>query len=322
MKRILITGATGFVGANLSRQLLSEGHEVHLLLREHYKDWRIQSILKDVQIHFIDLQDVESLRSTIASISPEWIFHLSTYGAYPSQKAYQMMAQTNLVATANLVDVCVEQGFDAFINTGSSSEYGFKDHAPREDECIEPNSMYAITKAAATQYCQNAAKVKKVNLATVRLYSVFGPFEEPTRLIPTIIIAGLQGKYPPLVNPAIARDFVYVDDICRAYIMMASNPTILSGKIYNLGSGVQTSLHEVVNLARKEFSLSAQPAWGSMPDRQWDTSIWVADHSQITTDFGWQPQISFSNGFEKTVEWFRTNPEMLTFYQTHRDALS
>ncbi len=120
----------------------------------------------------MDFNDVETIDSTIALIRPDWIFHLAAYGAYSSQTNFHQMTETNLVATANLVNVCIKHGFEAFINTGSSSEYGYKDHAPDEDEYIEPNSSYAVTKAAATHFCQFTAKTNNVNLATVRLYSV------------------------------------------------------------------------------------------------------------------------------------------------------
>ena len=97
------------------------------------------------------------------------------------------MVETNLLGCAALVDACAEVGFESFVQTGSSSEYGYKDHAAREDDLAQPNSHYAITKLAATHYCQLAARLHNLNIVTVRLYSVYGPYEEPTRLIPTLI---------------------------------------------------------------------------------------------------------------------------------------
>jgi UDP-glucose 4-epimerase len=320
MKRVVLTGATGFVGANLTRRLLREGHEVHLLLRANHNDWRIQTIINDLNIHIVNLNDVEGLTYTLSSIHPDWIFHLAAYGAYSSQKNLQQMAATNLLATANLVDVCCNLGFEAFINTGSSSEYGYKDHAPSENEWIEPNSSYAVTKAAATHYCRFIAQSRQVNLATVRLYSVFGPYEEPTRLIPSLIVEGLEGKLPLLVNPDIARDYVFVDDISEAYLRLASSPSGVSTKVYNLGSGKQVSLREVVEITAQELHLSVNPVWGSMPDRQWDTSIWVANIENVRRDIRWQPEYSFTQGFQQTVNWFFSNPEMLTYYKTHREV--
>ena len=322
MKRVALTGASGFIGANLTRRLIAEGCEVHLLLRQNYNPWRIESIQKNVKIHIVNLQDPRSTRKVIEAIQPDWVFHLAAYGAYSSQTEYQQMIDTNLTSTINLVNACMEVGFEAFINTGSSSEYGYKDHPPKEDEWIEPNSIYAITKAAATHYCRFIAQSKKVSLATVRLYSVFGPYEEPTRLIPSLIIEGLQGKLPPLVNPTIARDFVFVNDVSNAYISLASNSSKISSEVFNLGTGTQVSIQEVVEIARQLLPIQENPLWGSMPDRQWDTSCWVCDHSRITKAVNWQLSSSFAEGFQETINWFKTHPEMIEYYRLYREAIS
>ncbi len=306
------------MGANLCKRLLNDGHEVHLLLREAHSRWRIDSIQNEVNIHILDLSDVEALWSSIASIRPDWVFHLAAYGAYSSQSDLRRMTETNLMATVNLVDTCCKVGFDVFINTGSSSEYGLKDHAPSESERLEPNSLYAITKAAATHYCRHIAQTRNVSLTTLRLYSVFGPYEEPTRLIPTLIVEGLKGRLPSLVNPSVARDYIFIDDVLEAYILAASNPTKTTGKIYNIGTGVQTSLREVVNLACRLLPIKDEPEWGTMPDREWDASIWVADHRSIAKDLDWQPGYSLQDGFRLTVDWFKLNEGMLNYYQNNR----
>jgi nucleoside-diphosphate-sugar epimerase len=320
MKRVVLTGGTGFIGSNLARRLVEEGHEVHLLLRKKYNPWRIDPIKGDVHLHVVDLTDAESLAAEVVSIRPDWIFHLAVYGAYQSQSGLRRMVDTNLMATANLVDACAQVGFEAFINTGSSSEYGYKNHAPTEEEWLEPNSMYAITKAAATHYCRWIAQSQRMNLATLRLYSAFGPLEEPTRLIPALILDGLQGNLPPLVDPSVARDYIFIDDVVDAYLAAASHPGSISARVYNVGTGVQTSLREVVDLACQLLPISVKPHWGSMPNRQWDTSVWMADHTNIARDLGWKPKIIFSVGLKRTIEWFKSNPDLINFYRTKREA--
>jgi dolichol-phosphate mannosyltransferase len=308
MKRVVITGASGFVGANLARRCLREGHEVHLLLRPAYAGWRIEEIRNDVRLHVVDLTDCESLARLAQSIRPEWIFHLAAYGAYSSQTNPGRMIETNIVGTVNLVETCLQTGFEAFVNTGSSSEYGFKDTAPTEEEWLEPNSAYAVTKASATLFCRHIAQSKNVHLTTLRLYSVYGPYEEPARLMPTIIMKGLQGELPPLVNPEIARDYVYVDDVNEAYLLAATRPSEESGAIYNVGTGIQTSLREVVEVARRVMNVSAEPEWGTMPDRLWDTNTWMSNNSKIQNALGWRPEYSFESGFRQMVKWSRESP--------------
>ena len=312
-KTIIITGCTGFVGANLAKRLVNDGHNVHLFVRQEYKDWRIKNILPYVQIHRINLLDLELLRNIVAGIRPDWVFHLAAYGAYSWQGDLSLAVQTNFLGTVNLVEACRSAGFEVFINTGSSSEYGFKDHAPVETEGVDPNSYYAVTKASATLFCRYTAKRYNLYIPTLRLYSVYGPYEEPNRLIPTIILHGLKDLLPPLVDPEIGRDYVYMRDVEQAYLLLASQSVEMSGEIYNLGTGIQTSLREVVNVARRVFNLSVEPQWGTMPKREWDTTIWKANNANLL-GAGWQPEFTFEQGFRLTVDWFQNHPELLKHY--------
>ncbi len=160
-KRVILTGGTGFVGANLCRRLLREGHEVHLLVRPGYRPWRIEAVRSDLRLHKIHLSDKETLTREVVEIRPDWIFHLAAYGAYSSQTDLQRMVETNVTGTMNLVEACLATGFEGFVHTGSSSEYGFKNHAPSETELPEPNSHYAVTKASATLFCRTTAQTRQ-----------------------------------------------------------------------------------------------------------------------------------------------------------------
>lgn len=314
MKRVIITGATGFVGANLARRLLEAGHQLHLLVRPGYTAWRIDAIRQAVHLHEIELRDAEGLRDLVKQIRPEWVFHLAAHGAYPWQTDLHQMAQTNFLDTINLVEGCLKTGFEAFINTGSSSEYGYKNIAPTETEWLEPNSHYAVTKASATLFCRYTAQSRGVHLCTLRLYSVYGAYEAPKRLMPTLILHGLQGNLPPLVNPDVARDYVYIEDVSDAYLLAASKVGSEVGAVYNVGTGVQTSMRQVVETAQRILHLAVEPQWGSMLNRSWDTACWVANNQRIAAELGWKPRYTFSQGFSQMVEWFQHNPAMLDFY--------
>jgi len=316
MKRVIITGATGFVGANLARRLLRDGHEVHLLVRPDHTTWRIAAIRAEVHLHEVDLADAAALAGVVGVIRPDWIFHLAAYGAYSWETDPARMVQTNFNGTMNLVEACLKTGFEAFVNTGSSSEYGFKDHPPSETEWLEPNSHYAVTKASATLYCRYTAQSRNVRLPTLRLYSVYGPYEEPARLIPTLIVRGLSGELPPLADPNTARDYIYVEDVCDAYLLAATQAHQEPGAIYNVGTGVQTPLREVVELARKTMSINAVPQWGSLPGRSWDTQIWSANSRKIREALGWQPRHTLEQGFTMTLNWFGANPALRRYYET------
>jgi len=302
-KRAIVTGSTGFVGANLVRRLLRDGHEVHLLLRRGHAPWRIAEILTDVHCHEVDLGDHADLERVVVAIKPDWVFHLAVHGAYSAQTDLQQMVQTNIVGTINLVEAALRADVAAVINTGSSSEYGFKDHAPTETAWLEPNSYYAVTKASATLYCRHIAQRHGLLLPTLRLYSVYGPYEESSRLMPTLIAHGLRGELPPLVAPDVARDYVYIDDVTDAYILAATTSRQEHGAVYNIGTGVQTPLHEVVDTVRRIMAIDVAPVWGSMPNRGWDTSVWVADNRAARRELGWQPAHTVETGLRRMVRW-------------------
>lgn len=319
--RVLVTGASGFVGANLARHLVISGQEVHLLVRKNSDLWRLADLLPDVHIHTADLSDQQTVNTILSDCRPQQTFHLAVHGAYPQQTDPRAMVHANLLGTMNLVEAALASGCEVIVNTGSSSEYGFKDHAPLETERPEPNSHYAVTKAAATMYCQYVATSRKVHIPTLRLYSVYGPYEEPTRLMPTLILRGLQGEWPPLVSPDIARDYVYIDDVVSAY-QAAGNPQSDGAAIYNVGSGVQTTLGEVAAVAQRVLAINAEPVWGSMEARVWDASVWVSDPSKLKACLNWRPKVDFAGGFSTTVDWFRQHPDLQQVYRSRQPAVS
>ncbi len=317
-KRVLLTGSTGFIGANLARRLVSDGHEVHVLVRHADSRWRIDPIIHQIRLHEAMLQEADRVEQIVTQIDPQWVFHLAAYGSYSSQRDAQTIVATNYNGTVNLVEACLKTGFEAFVNAGSSSEYGHKDHAPLEFELIEPNSHYAATKAAATLYCRFIAQHTERRLSTLRLYSVFGPWEDPTRLLPTLLIYGLRGELPPLVSPTIARDYLYVDDAVDAFILAAQTATDHPGEVFNVGTGVQTSLRELVQMVRGQLSIDAEPEWGSMPDRDWDTDVWVSDPTAIQAAIGWKPTHLLEDGLRDFAEWVVSDQTILRRYETLR----
>jgi len=313
-RRALLTGASGFVGANLARRLLNDGHDVHLLLRANHNPWRVAEIRDRVTIHEADLDDLARLEALIGAVRPDWVFHLAAHGAYPDQQDLDQMIATNVQGTANLLRAAERSGVEAFVNSGSSSEYGYKDHAPAEDEWIDPNSNYAATKAAATLLCRFTAQQADIRITTLRLYSAYGPYEEPRRLVPTLVMKVLDGHLPPLVNPKVARDYVHVDDVCEAYVLAAATPVHERGAVFNVGTGVQTTLEDIVGIARRLMAIPEEPNWGSMPERSWDTNVWVSNPSRIKAQLAWSPRHSIDSGLKQTIDWFKSHAGKLEQY--------
>jgi len=315
MKRALITGGTGFVGANLARRLLAEGCEVYLLVRPGFQNWRIRAIEKDLRLYTAAIEDPEKVTEGLAAIRPDAVFHLAAHGAYPRQTDRHRMFETNVLGTRNVVNAALAAGAESLVIAGSSSEYGRQSHPHHEADQPRPESDYARTKATATAWCSWKATQTGAAITTLRLYSVYGPWEEPTRLIPRLIVEGRQGRWPPLTNPATARDFVYVDDAVEAFLLAARQTPPEPGAVYNVGSGRQTTLAEAVRVVDELFGIKSEPAWASMPDRSWDTSAWVADNRLIREQLGWEPKVKFAEGLCKTLDWYDTEADVHALYQ-------
>jgi nucleoside-diphosphate-sugar epimerase len=318
MERAIVTGAAGFIGANLARRLLDEGVQPYLFTAPGSARWRLKEIVDDAPIIEVDLADDEGVAAAVAETKPDQVFHLAAHGGYSWQTDHGAILRANVLGTSNLLEACLAGDFTVFVNTGSSSEYGLKDHAPTEEETIEPNSTYAVAKAAATMLCRLAAVRSGANVCTLRLYSTYGPWEEPRRLVPALAVEGLQGNLPALVDPSIARDFVWVGDVVEAYLLAARTQHVEPGAIYNVGTGTQTTLAEAVETVRDVLDLEAQPEWGSMPPRSWDTSRWVADSRKAHDQLGWRGATSFRHGFAAFTDWLRERPDILSHYERQR----
>ena len=311
--RALVTGGAGFVGANLVRRLLADGHEVHALVRPGGERWRLAGIAADIEVCAADLRDADAVGAAAARARPDVVFHLGTRGAYSWQADAREILETNVLGTANMLEACRRGECRAFVNTGSSSEYGFKDHAPAEDEPLEPTNVYGVAKAAATLLCSAGAREHGLPVTTLRLYSAYGPWEEPGRFVPALAEAALRNTLPALASPRVARDFVWIGDVVDAYLAAAAAPG--RGAVYNVGTGRQTTLADAVDAARRVLGVTEEPFWGSMPDRSWDTDVWVADVSKIGRELGWQPSVAFDEGLAQTAEWLRSDPVVRKRYR-------
>ena len=308
-KSILVTGATGFVGAYLVHRLVRGKDKIHVILRKNSDTWRIRDILKRLNLHYADLTKFQEVKRIVKKIKPQVIYHLATYGAYPFQKDPKKIFQTNVLGTLNFLNVCAEIGFDVFINTGSSSEYGTKLKPMSEKDLLEPNTYYALAKASQTLLCQYLARENNLPIVTLRLFSVYGPYEESSRLVPVLINNCLKGNDLSLASPKTARDFIFVDDVVSAYLRAARLPR-LAGHIFNIGTGKQSSLKDVVSAVVKITGAKVKQNWGTMPGRPFDTNTWLADISKTKKMLNWQPKYNLKAGLKKTVNWFKKNSHL------------
>lgn len=302
---VLVTGASGFVGACLAHRLVADGCDTHLLDYPGASDWRVRDILSRVTLHPLDITDAKAVEQAIGDIRPRTIFHLATYGAYPTQQDVGRIIQVNVFGTWNLLSAAMSQGFDAFINTGSSSEYGLKDHPISEEERLEPVTHYAITKATATMMCQAMGRTKQLPIVTLRPFSVYGYWEEPPRLVPWVIKACLTGINPTLTTPNPVRDFVFTEDFVDAYLLAAENAARFPGEIFNVGSGKQTTVGEMVGRIIRLTGNRATPEWEKIHNPRIEPANWCANPAKASNRLGWQPNHGLDQGLSRMIEWMR-----------------
>jgi len=306
--KVLVTGATGFVGACLTRRLVETGYDVHIFSRQASDKWRISDLLGQVTNHELDLRNNTAVEKAVAKISPLIVCHLAAYGGFAFQNDTPAIIGSNFIGLVNLLRACEKVGFDCFVNTGSSSEYGKKPGPIKETDILEPVGDYGVSKAAAALFCQSEA-AKGLPIITLRLFSPYGPWDDPKRLIPYVIKSLLRQKAPGLSSPKSVRDYIFIDDVLELYLKVIKKPPG-PGDIFNAGSGIQHSIEEVAAVLREIIRDAPTPEWGVVEHRQPEPETWVADINKIKKNLDWEPSTSLRNGLEKTVAWFRENLDL------------
>jgi len=302
--RFLVTGAAGFVGARLCQALSGAGDDVHAVVSSGGDRWR----LNDVRVtrHTVDLREAAAVSDLVTTVRPAVIYSLASYGAYPAQADATRILDTNVMGLANLLQACEAIDYQLLVHTGSSSEYGRKKAPMRESDELEPESVYGVSKVAQSLLCRQWSQQRQRPIVALRLFSVYGPLEEPTRLVPRLMTAVLDGSPLAMVSPRTSRDFIYVDDVVGA-LMQVERLASLPGAILNLGTGVQTTLSDLVSTLESIAGRPIETEWNTMPARLWDTDTWVADTTRLQETLGWTPGVSVREGLTRSLEWFREN---------------
>ena len=313
---ILVLGASGFVGANLLKMLLRERSDV-FGTAFGLPAWRLDGLPKK-NVLSVDLLAPQSVDTLVREIEPATVFDLVAYGAYSFEQDVTRIYETNVSFKVRLLELLRETKVHCYIHAGSSSEYGNRADTPAEDTALSPNSHYSVTKSTTSGLVHYMGKSLGVRCANLRLYSVYGPLEERSRLIPTLIVEGVKGGYPPLVDPDVSRDFIYIDDTCEAFVDAALSLTPeCYGESFNIGTGKSTSIGELAGIARDLFKLEFPPSFSTMPRREWDTtSPWRADPSRAREQLGWSARTTVWEGIQRTVDWYLSLPDK-SLYETH-----
>lgn len=313
---ILVLGASGFIGSVLLRRLLACRDDV-FGTSSRSAAWRLEGVPPH---HIVtgDLLVDQNVTRLLDSVRPRTVFNCIAHGAYSFETDVGLIYRTNVDLTARLVELLGQQGVHRYVHAGSSSEYGDDAAGPLEDSALRPNSHYSVSKGAAAGLLYFAGKKLGFPGVNLRLYAVYGPYEDSSRLVPTALRKGMQGTHTSYVDPEISRDFLYVDDACDAFVDAAAGLTEdRYGESYNIGSGSKTTIGAFAQFIKGQFALPGDPQF-TMQNRKWDVPQWFSDPRKAKADFGWSAKTPLDAGLRATVEWLGSLEDLERYEQSSK----
>jgi len=299
---ILLTGATGFLGSHILDKLVKNGYNVAILKRSWSDTWRINHLLSQIKVFNLDLTSLEEI---FQSIRPEYIVHLATlYSKFDSDVDLDSMHKANVLFPVELLEVGIKYGLKGFINTGTFFEYDCSQQPVNEDSPISSFNLYAQTKLDFELILKSYAG--QININTFRIFSPYGE-RDNNKLIPMLIQKALSKQEIQLSDGMQKLDFIYAVDVSNAYMkalkVMLLKEELGSYNIYNLGSGIPTSVREVVSVIEQNLGEHLNVVWGNPSTI--DIPIAYADIFKIKKELLWTPGYSIHQGIANTIDFYR-----------------
>ncbi len=314
-KRVLVTGAGGFIGSHLVERLVREGHEVRALVRYNGRDDRghldrlSPEVQSQVETHRGDLKDPEAVRSAVAG--REWIFHLGALIAIPYSYQNPLdVVQTNVVGTAHVLDACRSSAtLERVVLTSTSEVYGTARYVPIDElHPLQGQSPYAATKIGSDALGLSYHAAFGMPVAVLRPFNTFGPRQSARAIIPTIISQALARSKVKLGSLDPRRDLTYVEDTAAGFAAIAACDAAI-GRVVNIGRGSDLTIGE---LAERVAALLGKPITiesDSVRVRPAKSEVGrlLAGTALAKELFGWEPQFSLDEGLQLTIDWVREN---------------
>jgi UDP-glucose 4-epimerase len=298
----LVTGASGFLGSWLVRQLLDRGHTVTVLMRSKKWGRRVTDWSDRVRIVYGGFEDTSSLRESLMYQPVDVFFHLAWSGVTAEFRNQTNQISTNVVGSLQFWELAKDCGCKHWIGLGSQAEYGLYKEVLREDLPARPVSAYGVAKLACGTLTGKMSEMVGMMHTTVRLLSTYGPGDDPRNMIPSVILTLLAGKRPAMTKGEQIWDYVYVEDAARALCQIAETGAI--GTL-NLASGEAVEIRYVAERIRDLVDPRLELGLGDRPYGQDPIMYMAGDISRLKSVTGWQPKISLQEGLHLTVEWFR-----------------
>lgn len=299
--RVLVTGARGFLGGALSQALERAGAEVHALSRTPSPRTGPR-----ITWHLGDLTDPPSLERAVAATRPAVVFHLAAYGTTYAERDRERAVAVNVQGSLALWQSL--EGHDCrLVVAGSCGEYGDLRGLAREDQACAPTWFYPATKHAMVTLLTTLGRETGREVVVLRPFGPYGPGDRSNRVVPAVASRLLAGREVATTAGEQLRDFLFVDDHVRAFLLAATRPLPATGRIYNVGSGEPVALRRVIEAVATAVGgdAPARVRLGALPYR--DTEVWemCAAITAIRQDLGFAPTIDLAAGLATTVEWHR-----------------
>lgn len=309
-KKVLVTGAGGFIGSHLVEKLVDLGAKVRAFVRYNSRnDWGLLEILpehtrRQIEVITGNLRDSESVRTAVKDV--QIVFHLGASIAIPYSYGNPRDAvETNIIGTLNVLNAVKEYEVEKMIQTSSSEVYGTAVYVPIDEKHpLQAQSPYAASKIAADKLAESFYLSYDLPVATIRPFNTYGPRQSARAVIPSIIIQLLSSDIVSLGSLFPTRDFLFVEDTVDGFIKMAESPLTV-GEVVNVGTGSEISIND---LAKKIMSIVGKEANIVSEDERIrplasEVKRLVADNTKAKKLMGWEPKISLDEGLCRTIEW-------------------
>ncbi len=313
-KKVLVTGAGGFIGSHLVERLVELGARVRALVRYNSRnDWGLLELLpaavKDhLEVVAGDITDPFGVARALAGC--EVIFHLAALIAIPySYTAPSQFVAVNCGGTLNLLEAVRQQGVECFVHTSTSEAYGTAQYTPIDERHpLKGQSPYAASKIGADKLAESYYLSFGVPVATIRPFNTYGPRQSARAVIPTIISQALNGELIRLGSLSPVRDLNYVSDTVEGFIKVAQSPRAV-GEVINIGSGKSISIGELAGKIVDLLGGNKRMVTEDERVRPEASEVMelLCDHRKARELIGWKPRVSFEEGLARTIKFIQGN---------------
>lgn len=301
-KKILVTGAGGFIGSAVCHKLISK-YKVIAVVSPFSEPSRLNDVKTKLTVAKVDLSNSDKVEKIFKKHKPNAVLHLATHGVYQyQQQDEERIVVDNYLMAVNLLANSLKYEVEKFVNTGSVFEYGSQNRKVKENEVELKDILnkYSAIKIATTALVNSYSERLKV--ITLRPFTTYGPGEDPTRFITASINRAINNEEIKLVK-GVVRDFVYVEDVANAFLK-ALTVNFNSGEIINIANGEKHTLESAASLIKKITNSKSKIVVDIKYKRSKESSCW-ADISKAEKVLKWKPEFDFETGLRKSVDFLK-----------------